>query len=105
MSRFKEIVVLAALIVLPSVVYAAEGTAGIAGMTKFNTLVSTTVTWITGLALLLGIGGFVRAGIKWMAADQDAWEKTKGAFIGSAIVAGGSVIVGFIKGFFATSGG
>ena len=73
---------------------------GIGGMNKFSELVKTAVDWLQGIGLAVAIGGVVLAGMRFISGEPDAKERVKSALIGSGIIAGASVIVGFIKGFF-----
>lgn len=73
---------------------------GLGGMSKFSDLVKTAVDWLQGIGLAVAIGGVVLAGMRFISGEPDAKERVKSALIGSGIIAGASVIVGFIKGFF-----
>lgn len=90
----KRFLIAANLFLLSTYVFAA----GVGGMDRFTGLVDTTCKWLQGLGLAMAMGGFVLAGMRFLSGEHDAKEKVKSALIGSSIIAGASIIIGFIKG-------
>ena len=95
----KRFLIAANLFLLSTGVFAA----GIGNMGKFTDLVKVTCTWLQGIGLAVAMGGFVLAGMRFISGEHDAKDKVKSALIGSAIIAGASVIVSFIGDSFGVS--
>lgn len=69
---------------------------GVGQLSKFNSLLQTIIPWLQGLALLGCCYGFIRAGLMYNSGDPSAREQAKGAAIGSSVIAGAAIIIGFI---------
>lgn len=91
MKRF----LIAANLFLLSTCILAAGVGG--GLDKFTNLIDTTCRWLQGLGLFAATGGLVLAGMRYISGEHDAKERVKSALIGSGIIFGASIIIGFIK--------
>jgi CheY-specific phosphatase CheX len=56
--------------------------------------------WAAGVAVLIGIFGFIRASIKYNTGDADAKEAAKSAFVGSALALCAGPLILLMKSWF-----
>lgn len=92
MGKFEKLTAIASLVVC------ADAHAQVGGdMNRFNTLAASGITWVQGLALLGCVLGFIRVGYMFSQGDDRAGPALKNTAIGTAIVAGATIIMQFIK--------
>ena len=85
-------------IVMALLLWASDAHAQMAGdLSRFNDLANSVITVVQGLALLGGVIGFVRVGVMYYQGDDRAPASLKNAGIGTAMVAGATIIMEFIK--------
>ena len=67
------------------------------GLGAFTSLASSLLTFVQALGLLGAVGAFIRVGWLFYEGDERATKGLKNAAVGTAVVAGGVIIVQFIK--------
>lgn len=85
------------IVVILGLLTATYSHAGIEGMSNFTNLIRDGVTWLQAISLLLAMGGFILAGMRFISGEHDAKDTLKKAFIGACVCSGASVIMEVIK--------
>jgi NADH:ubiquinone oxidoreductase subunit 6 (subunit J) len=67
------------------------------GLSQFTSLASSVLTFVQAIALLGAVLGFIRAGAMYYQGDDRASSALKNAAIGTAVIAGATIIMQFIK--------
>ena len=91
MSKIRQLGVALAF-AAPSIALAQVG-----DLQSFNTTATNLITWVQGLAMLGGVVGFIRVGYMYTQGDDRAAQALKNTGIGTAIIAGATILMQFIK--------
>ena len=82
-------------------IYASDALAqSIGNMTRFESLASTAIRIVQGLALVGCVAGFIRVGLMYSQGDDRAPASLKNTGIGTAVVAGAAIIMEFVRSAF-----